>query len=217
MCMDAPDSEYLSCSPGLDAESKPCCSLPADVLDRRNDACGWSSFVRFADGCLAMLALRLEGRGASTRRPELARMRPMASAADPLASFSACSSASFRESLSHQNSHALESRDRPLADRRNDVDALSRDTRVRSRDDTGAPWSLLTDCLNCCDRGGDGDGLSLVMIFAAPSEVIERRTKEDDFLKRRSESMMVICSRPRRYSAGSCSSLKDDARRLFAR
>ena len=103
-------------------------------------------------------------------------------------------------------------------DRGNDVDAFSRDTRVRSRDDTGAPWLLFTDCLNCCDaRGGDGDGLSLVMIFAAPSEVIERRTKEDDFLKRRSESMTVICSRPGRYSAGSCSSLKDDARRLFAR
>jgi hypothetical protein len=216
--MDAPDSEYLSCKPGFDALSTPCWSLPAEVLDRCSDDRGWSCFARFADGCLATLALRFEGRGASTRRPELARMRPMASAAEPLASFSACSSISFLESLSHQNSHALESRERPLADRRNDVEACSRDTRVRSRDDTAGPWLLLTDCLSCCDaRGGDGDGLSLVTIFAAPSEVIERRTKEDDFFRRRSESLTVICSRPGRYSACSGSSLKDDARRLFAR
>jgi hypothetical protein len=144
-------------------------------------------------------------------------MSPMASAADPLASFSACSSMSFLESLSHQNSHARESRDLPLADRRSDV-ALSRDTRVRSKDSMPGPWLLFRDCLNCCEgRGGEGDGLSLVIIFAAPSDVIERRTNDDDFFRRRSESMTEICSRPGRYSGASGSSLKDDARRLFAR
>ena len=217
MYMDAPDSEYLSFNADFGTVSTPCCSLPADVFDRCSDGLGWSSFVRFADDCLITEALRFEGREPRTRLPEFARMSPMASAADPLASFSACSSWSFLASLSHQNSQARESCDRPLADRRSGF-PRSRDTRARSREETPGPWLLLKDCLKSCDgRGGEGEGLSLVMIFAAPSEVIERRTNEDDFFNGRSGSAPATCSPAGKYSDGSRSSLKDDARRLFAR
>lgn len=193
--MDAPDSEYLSFSAGLETVSTPCCNLPAEVLDRCKDGVGWSSFVRFADGCRVTVALRFAGREPKTRLPELARIRPIASAAEPLASCEVCSSCSFRESLSHQNSHARESRDRPLTDRRSDVVAFSRATRVRSNDETPGPWLLAKDSLSCCEgRVGEGVGLSLVMILAAPSDVIERRTNDEDFFKRRSESGSVAFS-----------------------
>jgi len=214
--MDAPDSEYLSFKADFGTVSTPCCNLPDDVFDRCRVGLGWSSFVRFADDCFITVALRFAGREPRTRLPEFARMSPIASAADPLASFSACSSWSFLASLSHQNSQARESCDRPLADRRNGF-PLSR-ARARSKDGTPGPRLLLKDCLSCCDaRGGDGEGLSLVMILAAPSEVIERRTNDDDFFSGRSDSTPGARSLAGRYSFCSRSSLNDDARRLFAR
>jgi hypothetical protein len=201
--MDAPDSEYLSFKADFGMVSTPCCSLPADVFDRCRVGLGWSSFVRFADDCFITVALRFAGREPRTLLPEFARISPMASAADPLASFSACSSWSFLASLSHQNSQARESCDRPLADRRNGF-PISRETRAKSKDGTPGPWLLLRDCLRCCDaRGGDGDGLSLVTIFAAPSEVIERRTNDDDFFNGRLDSAPATRSLTGRYSFGS--------------
>lgn len=146
--MDAPDSEYLSFNAGFRV-STPCCNLPADVLDRWRDGREWSYFVRFADDSLVNVAFRLAGSEPRTLLPELALMRPIASAADPVASFSACCSASALESLSHQNSHARESRDRPLADRRNEPTALSRVDRVRSKDETPEPWLLLNEVSTC--------------------------------------------------------------------
>lgn len=110
-------------------------------------------------------------------RPDVERSKPIAPAAEPLASFSAAVSKELRFSLSHQNSQERESRDRPLKERWRllgvGIEAVELTEAERS---VGAA---------CTGRGGDGDEASLVTISALPSALRDSRTTEADFLSRR--------------------------------
>ena len=126
-----------------------------------------------------------------TLRPDVDRSRPIAPAAEPLASFSAAVSNELRDSLSHQNSHERESRDLPLKERWSDlgvdIEAVELTDAERS---VGATWT---------GRGGDGDEASLVTISALPSALSDRRTTDVDFLSRRagvgySDAGELMCS-----------------------
>lgn len=124
----------------------------------------------------------------STRRPEVDRSSPMAFAADPLASFSALSSSSPRASLSHQNSHARESRDRPLAERFRGGNIETIDPASGA---TGRAWLegiLLAADVSapCCGRGGEGEVESFVTTVALPSLFIDSRIKDEVRLALRS-------------------------------
>ena len=91
------------------------CSRPSDVLALPSDVRWCPSFDRFMSVCFpAKNGLLFVGRAPRILLPELDLSRLMASAADPLESCSAFNFSSLRDSLSHQNSHARESRARPL-------------------------------------------------------------------------------------------------------
>lgn len=129
-----------------------------------------------------MREFRFEEMAPSTRRPEVDRSKPMAFTADPLASFSALSSSSPRASLSHQNSHARESRERPLADRFRGGNV---ETIGPASEATGWAWLeavLLTDTSSvpCCGRGGEGEVESLVTTVALPSLFMDNLMNDED-------------------------------------
>jgi hypothetical protein len=87
---------------------------PRAVLDLWSLGAADSTLERFNEiDCLDNVEFRFDGTAPRMFLPaDLSR--PIAPAAEPLASCSAFSSSSLRASLSHQNSHTRESRDRPL-------------------------------------------------------------------------------------------------------
>jgi hypothetical protein len=112
--------------------------------------------------------------------PDAVLSKPMAPAADPFASFSAVLSSSLRDSLSHQNSHDLESRERPLADLCKPWDEEKSGAVVWLRVTSGS-------IIVCFGRGGDGDEASFVIISALPSAFIDNRTHDETLLSWRSD------------------------------
>lgn len=87
------------------------CKRPIEVLDRCNEDRFSPVLKRFEAG-FPNGELRFDGMTPRIFLPDAVLSSPMAPAAEP--SFSAAFSNSLRASLSHQNSHDLESLDRPF-------------------------------------------------------------------------------------------------------
>lgn len=118
----------------------------------------------------------MELSGPSTLRPEAVRRRPIAPAAEPWESFSATFPSSERASRSHQNSHDLESWDRPLYDRL----AVPYGAAIGVTLGLEASGSIA----DCDGRGGEGEDVSFVVTIALPSESIDSRIARDFFVGR---------------------------------
>lgn len=136
----------------------------------------WLSLARLLEVPLPSFAFTLLELAVNAARP-VVRSMLMASVAEPFCASCAFLTSPLRASLSHQNSHARESLERPLGRRRRGKPSL-------------LPWLEqkesvmpvpLKDFLRLFDGislGGDGDDSSGPRTLAPPSEVMDRRTPD---------------------------------------
>lgn len=158
------------------------CKRATEDLARPSMGFSCSVFARLTELCRISVMFALLEFG--VRGPLLLeRMRLMAAAAEPLCSWSAFLTNSFRASASHQNSHARESLDLPLGMRRRPTAGsmnrpeLKESLRPAALKLRRRPLGRLSDdVVRSSDRGGDGDDSSPVSSLAAPSDVIDNRT-----------------------------------------